>query len=167
MAPSLSEQRQSVAPQANLPSPRPSHRQRCARSIRLRERPVQDGLALHEPSLVHSRPEISDQTERSLTSAHPKINWRLTEGFHRRNSLISAVVFEVIEFRGPFRGRAFSGSFTCNRSKTRDLKATLARLFVGAAHSRSTPSLVGEGVDFHAEACNNRATHNLVASGTS
>jgi hypothetical protein len=32
---------------------------------------------------------------------------------------------------------------------------------VGAAHLWSTLSLVGEGVDFHAEAFDNRATRNL------
>src|ERR1700733_12732343 len=41
------------------------------------------------------------------------------------------------------------------------------RLFGGAAHSWSTPSLFGEGVAFHTEAFHNRATYNLVASGTS
>jgi hypothetical protein len=34
-------------------------------------------------------------------------------------------------------------------------------------HPRSTPSLVGEGVDFHTEAFNNRVSHNLAAPGTS
>jgi hypothetical protein len=64
------------------------------------------------------------------------------------------------------KSNPFRGSFAC-LTLLGDLRATPARLFVGAAHWKSTPSLVGDGVDFHTEAFNNRATHNLVASGTS